>query len=97
MNLLFTGQLSCFKPSTYMSRADVTQIRPMLYIGEGTIASFVCEMGLPIVPTTCPEDKQSKREEIKSLIKRLSAEYPDLKDKVFGAMQRLPLDGWGKV
>ena len=97
MNLLFTGQLSCLKPSTYMSRADVTQIRPMLYIGEGTIASFVCEMGLPIVPTTCPEDKQSKREEIKSLIKRLSAEYPDLKDKVFGAMQRLPLDGWGKV
>ena len=97
MNLLFTGQLSCFKPSTYMSRADVTQIRPMLYIGEGTITSFVCEMGLPIVPTTCPEDKQSKREEIKSLIKRLSAEYPDLKDKVFGAMQRLPLDGWGKV
>ena len=97
MNLLFTGQLSCFKPSTYMSRADVTQIRPMLYIGEGTIASFVCEMGLPIVSTTCPEDKQSKREEIKSLIKRLSAEYPDLKDKVFGAMQRLPLDGWGKV
>ena len=97
MNLLFTGQLSCFKPSTYMSRADVTQIRPMLYIGEGTIASFVCEMGLPIVPTTCPEDKQSKREEIKRLIKRLSAEYPDLKDKVFGAMQRLPLDGWGKV
>ena len=97
MYLLFTGQLSCFKPSTYMSRADVTQIRPMLYIGEGTIASFVCEMGLPIVPTTCPEDKQSKREEIKSLIKRLSAEYPDLKDKVFGAMQRLPLDGWGKV
>ena len=44
----------------------------------------------------CPEDKESKREEIKLLIKRLSAEYPDLKDKVFGAMQRLPLDGWGK-
>ena len=33
MNLLFTGQLGCLKPSTYMSRADVTQIRPMLYIG----------------------------------------------------------------
>lgn len=96
MNLLFTGQLACFKPSTYMSRADVTQIRPMLYLGEGTIASLVRDEGLPLVPTTCPEDKESKREEIKLLIKRLSAEYPDLKDKVFGAMQRLPLDGWEK-
>ena len=97
MNLLFTGQLGCFKPSTYMSRADVTQIRPMLYIGEGSIVSFVREMGLPLVPTTCPEDKESKRAEIKALIARLSAEYPDLKSKVFGAMQRLPLDGWGKI
>ena len=97
MNLLFTGQLGCFKPSTYMSRADVTQIRPMLYIGEGSIVSFVREMGLPLVPTTCPEDKESTRAEIKALIARLSAEYPDLKSKVFGAMQRLPLDGWGKI
>ena len=95
MNLLFTGQIGCFKPLTYMSRADVTQIRPLLYLGEGSIASFVREMGLRIVPTTCPEDKESKRAEIKSLIARLSAEYPDLKSKVFGAMQRLPLDGWG--
>ncbi len=95
MNLLFTGQIGCFKPLTYMSRADVTQIRPLLYLGEGSIASFVREMGLPLVPTTCPEDKESKRAEIKSLIARLSAEYPDLKSKVFGAMQRLPLDGWG--
>ena len=97
MNLLFTGQIGCFKPLTYMSRADVTQIRPLLYLGEGSIASFVREMGLPLVPTTCPEDKESKRAEIKALIARLSAEYPDLKSKVFGAMQRLPLDGWGKI
>ena len=54
-------------------------------------------MGLPLVPTTCPEDKESKRAEIKALVARLSAEYPDLKSKVFGAMQRLPLDGWGKI
>ena len=67
----------------------------MLYLGEGTIASFVRDEALPLVPTTCPEDKESKREEIKTLIKRLQADYPDIKDKVFGAMKRLPLDGWG--
>ena len=95
MNLLFTGQIACFKPATYMSRAGVWQIRPMLYLGEGTIAGFVRGEGLPLVPTTCPGDKGSTREEIKGLIKRLQADYPDIKDKVFGAMKRLPLDGWG--
>lgn len=94
MSLVFEGRLSCFKPKTYMSRADVTQIRPMLYLGEGTIRNLVESMALPVVPTTCPEDKESKRAEVKALIAALSLQYPDLKDKVFGAMQRLPLDGW---
>ena len=34
MSLLFEGRISCFKPVTYLSRADVTQIRPMIYAGE---------------------------------------------------------------
>jgi tRNA(Ile)-lysidine synthase TilS/MesJ len=96
MSLLFEGRINCYKPVTYMSRADVTQIRPMLYVGEGSIAHLVSALSLPVVPTTCPEDKESKRREIKNLITALSADYPDLKSKVFGAMQRLPLDGWGK-
>ena len=42
----------------------------------------------------CPQDKASKRYEIKKLLGAMSAEYPDMKSKIFGAMQRLPLDGW---
>lgn len=97
MSLLFEGRMNCFKPVTEMTRAGVTQIRPMLYLGEGSVENLTEALGLPVVKTTCPEDKQSKRAEIKALIKRLSADYPDLKSKVFGAMQRLPLDGWGKT
>jgi hypothetical protein len=37
---------------------------------------------------------KSKREEVKTLIKTLGAQYPDLKSKIFGAMQRYPLEGW---
>jgi len=36
-------------------------------------------------------DGTSRRQEIKDLVKALAAGYPDLKSKVFGAMQRLPL------
>lgn len=47
-----------------------------------------------MVHNTCPADKQTKRQEIKELVYQLSAVYPDLKTRVFGAMQRLPLPYW---
>lgn len=97
MSLLYEGHISCFKPMTYMSRADVWQIRPMLYAGEGTVAALAENMKLPIVENPCPQDKASKRYEIKQLIKTLSADYPDLKNKIFRSMQRLPLDGWKPI
>ena len=95
MSLLFEGRLSCFKPVTHMTRANIWQIRPMVYAGEGTSTNLADSLQLPIVENPCPMDKESKRHEIKVLIRELSARYPDLKSKVFGAMQRLPLDGWG--
>ncbi|MBQ8831031.1 MAG: adenine nucleotide alpha hydrolase family protein [Oscillospiraceae bacterium] len=94
MSLFYEGRISCFQPVTYMSRAGVTQIRPMLYVGEGTVENLVKRYGLPVVQNKCEMDKRSKRQEVKDLIKSLSVQYPDLKSKVFGAMQRLPLDGW---
>ena len=42
----------------------------------------------------CPADKHTKREEIKELVYTLSQTYPDLKERVFGAMQRFPLPEW---
>ena len=94
LSLFFEGRLSCFKPVTYMSRADVTQIRPMIYASEERIASVCSRLELPVVENSCPEDKESKRREIKDLIASLEQSYPDLKAKIFGAIQRLPLEGW---
>lgn len=95
MSLLFEGRLSCFQPVTYLDRTGVTQIRPMLYLSERTIANFVAREELPIVHNRCPADKRTKRQEIKELIVTLQQSYPDLKERVFGAMQRLPLPEWG--
>ena len=66
----------------------------MLYLHERTIDSFVERKGLPVMQNRCPVDKYTKREEIKQLIYNLSATYPDLKERIFGAMQRLPLPEW---
>lgn len=94
LSLFYEGRLSCFQPVTYMSRSGITQIRPLLYIGEDTVKNLITRHHLPVVENVCPMNGKSKREEVKTLIKTLGAQYPDLKSKIFGAMQRLPLEGW---
>ena len=94
MSLIYEGRISCFQPVTDLDRTGIIQIRPMLYIHEKTVDSFVTRNDLPIITNRCPVDKYTKREEIKQLVYDLSATYPDLKERIFGAMQRLPLPEW---
>ena len=94
MSLLFEGRISCFQPVTDLDRTGIIQIRPMLYIHEKTVDNFAVRQGLPVIENRCPVDKTTKRTEVKELIFELSARYPDLKERIFGAMQRLPLPEW---
>jgi len=94
LSLLFEGRISCFEPVTYLDRSGVTQIRPLVYAGEKRIASLAERLQLPVVENPCPQDRGSKRYEIKQLLAEMGEQYPDMKTKVFGAMQRLPLKNW---
>ena len=94
MSLIYEGRISCFQPVTNLDRTGVIQIRPMLYIHEKTVDNFAQRMGLPVLENRCPVDKYTKREEIKQLVYDLSATYPDLRERIFGAMQRFPLPEW---
>ena len=95
MNLLFEGRIGCFQPVTYLSRTDVYQIRPLLYVKEQQVRRVAQRLALPIVHNPCPANGETRRQEVKELIGSLSERYPDLKQKLFGAMQRYPLYGWG--
>ena len=97
MSLLFEGRLNCFSPVTYMDRMDVTMIRPLLYVGERRSANMAAALSLPVVTSTCPLDRTSKRREAEAVLDSLSKQYPDLRSRIFGAMQRLPLPGWEPI
>ena len=94
MNLLFEGRIGCFQPVTNLDRTGIIQIRPMLYIHARTVDNFAVRQKLPIIENRCPVDKTTKREEVKKLVYELSSTYPDLKERIFGAMQRYPLPEW---
>lgn len=94
MSLIYEGRISCFQPVTDLDRTGITQIRPMLYIHEKTVDNFATRQNLPVLQNRCPVDKHTKREEVKDLIFDLVKTYPDLKERIFGAMQRFPLPAW---
>ncbi len=97
LSLFYEGRISCFQPVTYLDRIDITLIRPMLYMEEKDIKSFIRKNPLPVMHNPCPANGNTKRQEIKELLHNLEkTTYKDLRKKIFGAMQRYPLEGFGK-
>ena len=87
MSLIFEGRLHTFHPNTYLSRRNVTVIRPMIYVPEKHVIHMARTLNLPVVKNPCPADGNSKREEIKALIASLCKTYPHLKDYMLSALQ----------
>lgn len=96
MNLLNEGRIGCFAPVTYLSRKDITMIRPLIYARESEVSAAAERLGLPVVKSLCPEDEHTRREDAKTLLKTLSAEYGDVPEKIIGALQRGGIDRWEK-
>ena len=94
MNLFLSGKIGCFSPKSYLSRKDLTLIRPMVFCEEREIASVARRYHLPVVKSACPSDGVTSRQDMKLRIARWEKEFPDLRAKVIGAMQRADLDGW---
>ena len=94
MSLFLEGRISCFQPVTYLDRSGVTQIRPLLYVQEREVRGAVRRLRLPVVENPCPANGSTRREEMKVLLRELDGRYPNIKKKIFGAIQRYPLYGW---
>lgn len=84
LSIIYEGRLSTFQPVTYLSKADLSVIRPLIYVKEHEILSFSKDK--PILKNPCPVDKFTQREAVKETVKKLSQEYPLLKDNVFNAL-----------
>ena len=94
LNLFFEGRLGCFQPVTYLSRADLTLIRPMIYMPEKDVRYFSNRVELPVMSSPCPADGNTEREEMKQLLHKLERENPGLRYRIFGAIQRGEIDGF---
>ena len=96
MNLFYGGKIGCFSPMSYLSRKDLYLIRPMVFCEESKVKSAAQRYHLPVVKSECPVDGHTCRQSTQELIKDLEKQFPDLRRKVMGALQRADIDGWGK-
>lgn len=85
MNLFIEGRFDCFLPVTYLSRSDMTVIRPLLYAPEKDISHFIRKSGIVPVPKNCPADGNTKREEAKRGLAELERRDRGVKQRIFNA------------
>ena len=97
LNLFHEGRIGCFQPVTYLSRADITLIRPLVYMPEKDVRYFASRERLPVVSSPCPADGHTEREEMKKLLDTLERQHKGLRHRIFGAIARGEVDGFKLV
>lgn len=94
MSLIFEGRFHTFSPKTYLSRIDLTMIRPLIYVDEANIKGFVNKYELPVLKSACPVDGYTKRQYASNLLDQLIKENPGVKERMFTAIVNANLPGW---
>lgn len=95
MNLFREGRVGCFAPVTYLSRKDLTMIRPLVFAPEQQVQSCAKRNGLVPVKSKCPADKTTVREQTKQWLAEMERADRGFKLRLFGALRRSGVNGWG--
>lgn len=96
MNLFTEGRIGCYSPVTLLENRQLTVIRPLIYATENEIRRAVRRYDLPTVKSACPADGHTNRQSMKDFIAQRERLDHGFKDRIFGALQRSGIDGWGK-
>ncbi len=88
MGLLHSGQLKTFSPVTHLSRSGLSVIRPLIYFREHELKSATSIHGFKPIPSPCPLDGHTKRQDIKELIDKMGQESPALYSHLSAAMRQ---------
>lgn len=93
MNLFTEGRIGCFSPATYLEDREIHIIRPLVLAPERAVKK--ASKNLPVVKSVCPADGHTNRQKTKLFIAEMERQEHGFKDRIFGAMQRSGIDGWG--
>ncbi|MEG0580079.1 MAG: ATP-binding protein, partial [Niameybacter sp.] len=95
MNLFNEGRLGCFSPISYLSIKDIHMIRPLVFAPEKDVRKAAAKNNLPIIKSKCPADGYTSRTKTKEWLQEKEKEDVGFTYRLFGAMRRGNIDGWG--
>ena len=84
LSMFFEGRLSTFAPVTYLSKSQITTIRPMIFVWEKDVISY--SKDLPVLYNPCPADKHTQRESIKQMLQEMEKQIPKLDKNLLNAI-----------
>lgn len=94
MSLFYEGRFHTFHPKAYMSRTGITVIRPLIYLPEKHVKHMTKVLGLPVVTSPCPANGETKRQEMKDMMKALKVRFPDAPERFLHALRSNQYDLW---
>lgn len=94
MSMIFEGRYHLFKPVTYLDRIDITVIRPLIYVTERDIESFIESTDFKIVKNPCPVDGYTMREEMKKLVADIETRFPGARKRILTSIENVDQDSF---
>ncbi len=86
MSLLYESRLHTFSPKTYLSRQDITLVRPLIFAAEKDIIAARQACCIPVLKNPCPANGHTKREEAAEILSYLCSKRIDAKKSIFKAV-----------
>jgi tRNA(Ile)-lysidine synthase TilS/MesJ len=87
LSMLYSGRIATFKPVTYLSNKDIHNIRPFIFLKEAQVIGAVKENNIPVIESPCIMDKNSKRHEVKSILKNIYKDVPEGRERLLQAIK----------
>jgi len=89
MSMMFEGQYRTFRPVTYLSRMELSLIRPLIYVEEKLIVRIASSLNLPVKTSRCPVTGSTNRDNVKAFLNTLETRYPYSKRRMLKAMENV--------
>ena len=76
MNEIYGGRIATFQPKMHLDKVDLDFIRPLNLIRESEIIACQKECNIPSFSSHCPNEGETKRQEMKMLLSDIYKKYP---------------------
>lgn len=87
LSLFYSGQLKTFRPTSNLDRSGLRVIRPLVYFTEAEVKGALKYTDSKAVKNPCPYAGNTKREHVKTFLKELVKENPNVYTHLLSAMR----------